>query len=63
MLVGHNPTLSELVGLALVGEEIVLAQITRGGAACLEFPEALRPTGGRLLWLVTRRQLVAAAPR
>lgn len=63
VLVGHNPTLSELVGLALVGEEVALARLTRGGAVCLEFPEALRPTGGRLLWLVTRKQLVAAAPR
>jgi phosphohistidine phosphatase len=57
VLVGHEPTLTEFVGLALVGEGIAVASLTKGGAACVEFPSSLRPGAGRLLWLLTRKQL------
>ncbi|MGA8302158.1 MAG: histidine phosphatase family protein [Thermoplasmata archaeon] len=57
VLVGHEPTLAEFVGLALTGEGVSFARLTKGGAACLEFPRALRPGSARLLWLLTRKQL------
>lgn len=57
VLVGHEPTLSELVGVALVGEGVSVVRLARAGAACLEFPGEVRPGAGRLLWLLTRKQL------
>ena len=60
VLVGHEPTLAEFVGLALTGEGVSFARLTKGGAACLEFPRAVRPGSARLLWLLTRRQLAGA---
>jgi phosphohistidine phosphatase len=57
VLVGHDPTLVEFVGLALTGEGITLVRLGKGGAALLEFPAKLGPGAGRLLWLLTRRQL------
>ena len=60
VLVGHDPTLTEFVGLALTGQDVAFARLTKGGAACLEFPRAVRPGAARLLWLVTRKQLAGA---
>ena len=57
VLVGHDPTLVEFVGLALAGEGIALVRLGKGGAARLEFPVTLGPGTGRLLWLLTRKQL------
>lgn len=57
VLVGHEPTLGEFVGLALSGDGQSLVHFAKGGAACLEFPASLRPAGARLLWLLTRKQL------
>lgn len=57
VLVGHEPTLNEFLGLALVGESISAVRLTKGGAAGLEFASSVRPSGGRLLWLLTRKQL------
>ncbi len=62
-LVGHEPTLAEFVGMALVGDGLSVVHLTRGGAACLEFPRGVRPGGGRLAWLFTRKQLVARRAR
>jgi phosphohistidine phosphatase len=59
ILVGHDPGLGELLGLAISGEGIRLARLTKAGAACLEFPAGVRPGAARLLWLLTRKQLVA----
>ncbi|HXW67105.1 MAG TPA: histidine phosphatase family protein [Thermoplasmata archaeon] len=59
VLVGHEPSLSELVGLAVTGEGASIVRLSKGGAACLEFPVALRPGAGRLRWLLTRKQLAA----
>ncbi len=61
VLVGHEPTLAEFVGLALTGDGLPVARLGKGGAACLEFPAALRPGAARLLWLLTRKQLEAMA--
>ncbi len=57
VLVGHEPTLAEFVGMALVGDGISVVHLTRGGAACIEFPGRVRPGAGRLVWLLTRKQL------
>jgi phosphohistidine phosphatase SixA len=59
VLVGHDPTLVEFVGLALAGEGIALVRLGKAGAALLEFPASLGPGAGRLLWLLTRKQLSA----
>jgi phosphohistidine phosphatase len=60
VLVGHEPTLAEFVGLALTGEGVSVTRLTKGGAACLEFPSAVRPGAATLLWLLTRKQLAGA---
>jgi phosphohistidine phosphatase SixA len=57
VLVGHDPTLEEFVGLALAGDEVPLVRLGKGGAACLEFPASVGPGAGRLVWLLTRKQL------
>jgi phosphohistidine phosphatase len=61
VIVGHEPTLAEFVGLALTGEGVSVIRLAKGGAACLEFPSAVRPGSGRLLWLLTRKQLAGAS--
>lgn len=57
ILVGHEPTLAEFLGMALRGDDLSVVHLTRGGAACLEFPDGVRPGAGRLVWLYTRKQL------
>ncbi len=57
VLVGHDPTLTEFAGLALVGEGIAVLSLAKGGAGLLEFPASLVAGGGRLAWLLTRKQL------
>jgi phosphohistidine phosphatase SixA len=57
VLIGHDPVLAELIGLALTGEDAAVARLTKGGAAALEFPASVRPGSARLLWLLTRKQL------
>jgi len=59
VLVGHEPTLAEFVGEALTGEGLSVVHLTKGGAVCLEFSNSVRPGAGRLVWLLTRKQLAA----
>jgi len=59
LLVGHEPTLAEFVGEALTGEGLSVVRLTKGGAVCLEFTNSVRPGAGRLVWLLTRKQLAA----
>lgn len=59
VVVGHAPTLWGLVGYALIGEAVPIARIARGGAACIDFAAEVRPGGGVLAWLLTRKQLSA----
>lgn len=59
VLVGHEPTLAEFVGEALTGEGLSVVHLTKGGAVCLEFSSSVRPGAGRLVWLLTRKQLAA----
>ncbi len=60
-VVGHQPGLEQLIGLALTGDGVPLSRFSKAGAASLEFPRAIRPGGARLGWLVTRSQLSAIA--
>jgi phosphohistidine phosphatase len=57
-LVGHEPTLSQLLGYALTGEEGSLVRLSKAGAAAISFPRSVVPGGGRLSWLLTRKQLI-----
>ena len=59
VLVGHEPTLAEFVGEALTGEGLSVVHLTKAGAVCLEFSNSVRPGAGRLVWLLTRKQLAA----
>lgn len=61
VLVGHEPTLAEFVGLALTGEGAPFLRLGKPSAACLEFPAGVRPGAARLRWLLTRKQLARAA--
>jgi phosphohistidine phosphatase len=58
LLVGHEPMMSELVGLALTGEAVSFVHFARAGAAGLSFARSVAPGAGELSWLLTRRQLV-----
>jgi len=62
VLVGHEPVLSELVGLALTGEAVSVVHFSRAGAARVAFDRSAVPGAGALDWLLTRRQLCALAP-
>lgn len=59
VVVGHAPTLAELLGYAVVGDSVPIAHLARGGAACVGFSAEVRPGGGTVLWLLTRKQLAA----
>lgn len=59
VLVGHSPELADLVGLALMGESIPLAHLTRAGACAIDFPRRIAPGAGQLEWLLTRKQWLA----
>lgn len=61
VVVGHEPTLAEFIGLALTGEGTPFARLGKPSAACLEFPANVRPGAARLRWLLTRKQLARAA--
>jgi phosphohistidine phosphatase len=60
MVVGHEPTWSELVSLLVGGGAV---RIATAAVACLELPaddwSAIEPGAGRLVWLVTPKLLQA----
>jgi phosphohistidine phosphatase len=58
LLVGHEPTLGELVGLALTGEAVSVVRLAKAGAASLSFARNVAPGGASLEWLLTRKQLM-----
>jgi len=60
LLVGHEPTLAEFLGVALVGEGTPFVRLGKGAAACLDFPRGIRAGAGVLRWLATRKQLARA---
>jgi phosphohistidine phosphatase len=61
MVVGHDPTWSELVSLLAGGGAV---RLPTAAVACLELPidswQAFAPGKGRLVWLVTPKLLQAA---
>jgi phosphohistidine phosphatase len=63
MVVGHDPTWSELVTLLAGGGAV---RLPTAAVACLELPidswKTLAPGKGRLVWLVTPKLLQAAEP-
>jgi phosphohistidine phosphatase len=57
-LVGHEPTLHQLVALLLAGPESTAeVSFKKGGAACVEIVDGLHAGGGRLRWLVPPKLL------
>ncbi len=62
VIVGHEPSLGEFLGLALTGDGVPFVRLTKGGAACVEFPRTVRPGAARLRWLLTRKLLASATP-
>lgn len=56
-VVGHEPTLGELVGLAITGDAVATVRLGRAGAALVSFPRSVAPGAGELRWLLTRKQL------
>src|SRR3954465_11499424 len=56
-LVGHEPQLSRLIGLLLVGKTKAFVDLKTGGACFMEAP-AVSPGSFTLKWLLTRRELV-----
>jgi phosphohistidine phosphatase SixA len=61
VLVGHEPTLGELVGYALTGEAVSLARLGRAGAVGLTFPRSVAPGAAQISWMLGRRALARLA--
>jgi len=61
VIVGHEPTLAEFVGLALTGEGTPFSRLGKPSAVCLEFPAAVRPGAACLRWMLTRKQMARGA--
>lgn len=57
LLVGHEPTLGELLGLSVTGESVPIARFSKAGAAQITFPEEPRPGAAEIGWVLTRKQL------
>ncbi|MCC5857377.1 MAG: histidine phosphatase family protein [Ectothiorhodospiraceae bacterium] len=57
VLVGHEPHLSLLAGLAMTGESRRMLAFRKAGAAMLEFPVRARAGEGLLHWLFSPSQL------
>ena len=57
VLVGHEPQLSRVVGLAVTGESASVVRFSKGGAVALDFATSVVPGGGKIAWSITRTQL------
>jgi phosphohistidine phosphatase len=57
VLVGHEPTLGELLGLSVTGESVPIARFSKAGAAQIRFPEEPRSGAAEIDWVLTRKQL------
>lgn len=58
VLVGHEPDLSELIGLLLGGQARSVVRLKKGGAALLHLEEPLQPGNAELQWLINPKQLL-----
>lgn len=56
-VVGHEPHLSRLIALLLVGQSLGFLELKKGGAALLELGAAPAPGHAKLQWLLTPGQL------
>jgi phosphohistidine phosphatase len=56
MFVGHNPHL-ELFASLLLGEQKTVVEFKKGGICCIEIDEVPVRAPGRLMWLMTPKQL------
>jgi phosphohistidine phosphatase len=56
-LVGHEPCLGRLLSLAICGRPGEGTPLRKGGVARIEFDEAPKPGGGRLVWMMTPKLL------
>jgi phosphohistidine phosphatase len=56
-LVGHEPALSELVGLLLTGQRSSLVEFKKGGVCCIEARGFGACPDSQLQWLLTPKQL------
>lgn len=57
-LIGHMPTVSELVGLLTKGQRAGGVPFATGAVAKLTFPAAFRVGAGTLAWYLTCEQLI-----
>lgn len=57
VLVGHEPTLSELLGLSVTGESVPISRFSKAGAAKISFSEEPRAGAAEIDWVLTRKQL------
>jgi phosphohistidine phosphatase len=57
-LVGHEPGLSLWIGQMLVGQPKSIVRMKKGSVCCLEVEPEGRRLAGRLLWLMTLKQLI-----
>lgn len=57
LVVGHEPTLGELLGLSVTGDAVPISRFTKAGAGQITFPEEPRPGAAEIDWLLTRKQL------
>jgi phosphohistidine phosphatase len=57
VLVGHEPQLGELIGLALTGDAVSVTRLGKAGAAAVQFPRVVRPGAGTLEWRLDRKGL------
>ncbi len=62
LIVGHEPTLSRMASLMLTDStESVGIRLKQGGVIALEFPDRVESAAAKLRWMMTQRQLLAAA--
>ncbi len=58
LVVGHEPSLSQLASLLLTGSpEAMKIRLKQGGCIALDFPDGLARGGAQLRWMLTQRQL------
>ncbi len=58
-LVGHEPTLGELVSVAIAGVATGATPLKKGSVARVDLPPSLRPGSGQLAWFLAPKQLRA----
>jgi phosphohistidine phosphatase len=63
LVFGHEPQLGRFVGLAVSGEPLSAVKFYKGGAVAIEFAQHPRPGGARIMWALSRRQLMQLGKR